>query len=102
MIAYWVAAFVAVLITEHVVFRKGRYDTYDHDAWNSASLLPWGAAALTASVLSFGLVVPSVAQAWFTGPIAKITGDIGFELAFVTTAVLYLPLRALEKKYCGR
>ncbi|KAK5636222.1 hypothetical protein RRF57_011934 [Xylaria bambusicola] len=98
LIAYWSAAFVAVVITEHVVFRKGLYDAYDHDAWNSASRLPWGAAALTASVLSFGLVVPSVAQVWFTGPIAKITGDIGFELAFVTTAILYLPLRALEKK----
>ncbi|KAI1425167.1 permease for cytosine/purines, uracil, thiamine, allantoin-domain-containing protein [Xylaria sp. FL1777] len=102
LIAYWSAAFVAVLITEHVIFRKGQYDTYDHSAWNSASQLPWGAAALTASVLSFALVIPSVAQVWFTGPIAKITGDIGFELAFATTAVLYLPLRALEKKLCKR
>ncbi|KAI1309636.1 permease for cytosine/purines, uracil, thiamine, allantoin-domain-containing protein [Xylaria venustula] len=102
LIAYWSAAFVAVLITEHVIFRKGQYDSYDHNAWNSASLLPWGAAALTASVLSFALVIPSVAQAWFTGPIAKITGDIGFELAFAATAVLYIPLRTLEKKYCRR
>lgn len=102
LIAYWTAAFVAVVMAEHVVFRKGQYDTYDHGAWNSASRLPWGAAALTASVLSFALVVPSVAQAWFTGPIAKITGDIGFELAFATTAVLYLPLRAFERKVCKR
>ncbi|TGJ80566.1 hypothetical protein E0Z10_g8202 [Xylaria hypoxylon] len=102
LIAYWCAAFIAVLITEHIVFRKRQYDTYDHSAWNSASKLPWGAAALTASVLSFALVVPSVAQAWFTGPIAKITGDIGFELAFATTTILYLPLRALEKKICKR
>ncbi|GAW16422.1 hypothetical protein ANO14919_058490 [Xylariales sp. No.14919] len=102
LIAYWSAAFVAVLITEHVVFRRRRFDTYDHAAWNSASRLPWGAAALAASVLSFALVVPSVDQAWFTGPIAKISGDIGFELAFVTTMVLYLPFRALEKKICKR
>ncbi|KAI0863489.1 permease for cytosine/purines, uracil, thiamine, allantoin-domain-containing protein [Xylaria cubensis] len=102
LIAYWSAAFVAVLITEHVIFRRRRYDTYSHEAWNTASQLPWGAAALTASVLSFALVIPSIAQVWFTGPIAKKTGDIGFELAFVTTAVLYLPLRALEKRLCGR
>ncbi|KAI0551443.1 permease for cytosine/purines, uracil, thiamine, allantoin-domain-containing protein [Xylaria curta] len=102
LIAYWSAAFVAVLITEHVIFRRGRYDTYSHDAWNTALRLPWGAAALTASVLSFALVIPSIAQVWFMGPIAKKTGDIGFELAFVTTAVLYLPLRALEKRVCGR
>ncbi|KAI0439432.1 NCS1 nucleoside transporter [Xylaria telfairii] len=102
LIAYWSAAFVAVLITEHVIFRRGRYDTYSHDAWNSASRLPWGTAALTASVLSFALAIPSIAQVWFTGPIAKKTGDIGFELAFVTTAILYLPLRTLEKRLCGR
>ncbi|KAF2965584.1 hypothetical protein GQX73_g7992 [Xylaria multiplex] len=102
LIAYWSAAFVAILLTEHVVFRKRRFDSYDHDAWNVASQLPWGAAALTASVLSFGLVIPSADQAWFTGPIAKTTGDIGFELAFVTTMVLYLPLRAVEKRICKR
>ncbi|KAI1352697.1 permease for cytosine/purines, uracil, thiamine, allantoin-domain-containing protein [Xylaria sp. FL0043] len=102
LIAYWSAAFVAIVITEHVIFRKGRYDTYDHASWNSAKRLPWGAAALSASVLSFGLVVPSIAQAWFTGPIAKITGDIGFELAFATTAVLYIPFRTLEKRLCKR
>ncbi|KAI1199118.1 NCS1 nucleoside transporter [Nemania serpens] len=102
LIAYWSAAFVAVVVVEHVVFRRGRYDTYGHDAWDSASRLPWGAAALTAAVLSFALVVPSVAQVWFTGPIAKTTGDIGFELAFVVTAILYLPLRALEKRLCKR
>ncbi|KAJ2995229.1 hypothetical protein NUW58_g1335 [Xylaria curta] len=98
LIAYWSAAFVAVLIVEHVYFRGGHYDTYHHDAWNLASRLPWGVAALTASAMSFALIIPSIDQVWFTGPIAEKTGDIGFELAFVTTAILYLPLRALEKK----
>ncbi|KAI0203229.1 permease for cytosine/purines, uracil, thiamine, allantoin-domain-containing protein [Astrocystis sublimbata] len=102
LIAYWVAAFVAVLLTEHIVFRRGRYETYSHDAWNTASKLPWGAAALTACLLSFGLVIPSIAQIWFTGPIAEKAGDIGFELAFVTTAILYIPLRTLEKRVSGR
>jgi purine-cytosine permease-like protein len=102
VIAYWSAAFVAVVIAEHVIFRRGRYETYDHSAWNEASQLPWGAAALAASVLSFGLVVPSMAQVWFTGPIAEKTGDIGFELAFVATAIFYLPLRAMEKRFSKR
>jgi purine-cytosine permease-like protein len=102
LISYWSSAFVAVLITEHVVFRKGRYDTYDHSAWNVASQLPLGFAALSAAVLSFALVIPSVAQVWFTGPIATKAGDIGFELAFVVTGILYLPLRAIEKKISKR
>ncbi|KAI1656018.1 permease for cytosine/purines, uracil, thiamine, allantoin-domain-containing protein [Daldinia decipiens] len=102
LIGYWSAAFVAVVIIEHNVFRGGKYDTYDHDSWNVASRLPWGIAALTASALSFALVIPSMSQVWFEGPIAKKSGDIGFEMAFAITAILYLPLRYLEKRLSGR
>ncbi|KAH6638535.1 permease for cytosine/purines, uracil, thiamine, allantoin-domain-containing protein [Truncatella angustata] len=102
LIGYWSAAFVAVLVTEHVVIRRCQYSTYDQSAWNSAKQLPWGVAALTASVLSFGLVIPSMAQVWWTGPIAETVGDIGFELALAVTAVLYVPLRLLEKRLAGR
>ncbi|KAK6952577.1 hypothetical protein Daesc_004867 [Daldinia eschscholtzii] len=102
LIGYWSAAFVAVVIVEHNVFRGGKYHTYDHDSWNVASRLPWGIAALMASALSFGLVIPSMSQVWFEGPIAKRSGDIGFEMAFAVTAILYLPLRHLEKKLSGR
>lgn len=102
LIGYWSAAFVAVLITEHLVIRRGRYASYEQDAWNSAAKLPWGVAALAASVLSFGLVIPSMAQVWWTGPIAESAGDIGFELAIVVTAVLYVPFRLLEKRFAGR
>jgi hypothetical protein len=52
--------------------------------------------------LSFGLVIPSMAQIWFTGPIAQTTGDIGFELAIVVSAILYIPTRYLEKRFTGR
>ncbi|KAI1643189.1 permease for cytosine/purines, uracil, thiamine, allantoin-domain-containing protein [Daldinia loculata] len=102
LIGYWSAAFVAVVIVEHNVFRGGKYDTYDHDSWNVADRLPWGIAALAASALSFALVIPSMSQVWFEGPIAKKSGDIGFEMAFAVTAILYLPLRHLEKKLSGR
>ncbi|KAI1634253.1 NCS1 nucleoside transporter [Biscogniauxia mediterranea] len=102
VIGYWSAAFSAALITEHLVFRRGRYDTYDPEIWNTASRLPLGVAAVGACALSFALVIPSMAQVWFTGPIAQTTGDIGFELAFVLTAVFYIPLRTLEKKLSGR
>ncbi|KAK4225018.1 putative purine-cytosine permease [Podospora fimiseda] len=102
LIGYWSSAFLGVLVTEHLVFRKMDCRNYDAEAWNDASLLPWGVAALGASVLCFGLVIPSMSQVWFTGPIARTTGDIGFELAFVVAAGLYLPCRWLERKWCGR
>lgn len=102
LIGYWASAFVAVLVVEHVVFRGSDCASYDPGAWDTASMLPLGAAALGASVLSLGLVIPSMAQVWYTGPIAEATGDIGFELAFVATALLYMPLRVLEKRVVGR
>lgn len=93
---------VAVLVTEHLVFRRGRYASYDHDAWNCAARLPPGIAALASGALSFALVIPCMSQTWYVGPIAVRTGDIGFEMAFIVTLLLYLPFRALEKKYAGR
>ena len=102
LISYWSSAFLAVVLVEHLWFRRGDCANYDPDAWDTASMLPSGAAAMAASVLSFGLIVPCIDQAWFVGPIAKTTGDIGFEVALSLTALLYLPLRHLERKRLGR
>jgi purine-cytosine permease-like protein len=102
LISYWCSAFLAVALVEHFVFRKGDCAEYDPEAWNDAARLPLGAAAMSAAVLSFVLVVPSMAQVWWTGPIAETTGDIGFEVAFVLSGLLYVPLRWAEKKWAGR
>ncbi|KAJ4306444.1 hypothetical protein N0V88_001245 [Collariella sp. IMI 366227] len=102
LIGYWSSAFLAVVLVEHFVFRNRDCTAYDPEAWNDASLLPWGVAAISACVLSFGLIVPSMAQVWYTGPIAKTTGDLGFEFAFIVSGLLYVPFRWLEKKHIGR
>ncbi|KAK4122281.1 hypothetical protein N657DRAFT_672861 [Parathielavia appendiculata] len=102
LIGYWTSAFLAVVLVEHFVFRKGDCAAYDAEAWNDAGRLPWGVAALGAGTLSFALVIPSMAQVWWTGPIAEKTGDIGFELAFVVSGLLYLPLRWAEKRWSRR
>ncbi|KII95691.1 hypothetical protein PLICRDRAFT_96749 [Plicaturopsis crispa FD-325 SS-3] len=102
VIAYWSAAFVAIVITEHVVFRKGDAASYDHAIYRDARALPSGVAGLAAGALSFAVVIPSMAQIWYTGPIAKRTGDIGFEVAFFASGILYVPLRMLEIHFRGR
>ncbi|KAH6989532.1 permease for cytosine/purines, uracil, thiamine, allantoin-domain-containing protein [Ilyonectria sp. MPI-CAGE-AT-0026] len=102
LIGYWSASFIGIVVVEHLFFRRGNYESYDHAIWNVASRLPIGAAALASGILCFGLVVPCMAQVWWTGPIAKTTGDIGFEVAFVLSSLFYIPLRYLEKKYTGR
>jgi purine-cytosine permease-like protein len=93
--------FVSALCVEHLYFRKGNFALYDVQSWNVPPQLPLGAAALGACALSFALVIPSMSQVWYTGPIARKTGDIGFEVAIAATALLYIPLRKLEKRWRG-
>ena len=45
------------------------------------------------------MVIPSMSQVWYTGPIAEAgTGDIGVLTGAVVGATLYAILRSLEKK----
>ncbi|SRR6266403_942374 len=94
-------ALVSAVCVEHLYFRKGKFTRYDIQSWDVPSMLPLGAAALGSCILSFALVVPSMSQVWYTGPIARKTGDIGFEMAATVTALLYIPLRSLEKRLRG-
>ncbi|KAH8723540.1 purine-cytosine permease FCY21 [Phaeosphaeriaceae sp. PMI808] len=104
VIGYWSAAFIAIVLVEHLVFRSGSFTEYtkDEETWDDARKLPLGLAALGSGVLSLGMIVPGMAQIWYTGPIGKKTGDIGFEVAFAVSALMYVPLRFLERKMCGR
>lgn len=102
LIGYWSSQFCAIVIVEDVVFRRRNYASYDHAIWRDASKLPVGIAALSAGVLAWGLIVPFMSQVWFQGPLSKKTGDIGFEIAFVLSGSLYIPLRYLEKRITGR
>ncbi|CAL1709092.1 unnamed protein product [Somion occarium] len=99
LIGYWASAFGAIILMEHFVIRRGDFSSYDLRYWNNPRKLPTGLAALGACALACGLIVPSMDQVWFVGPIAKKTGDIGFELAFFATALFYIPLRYIELKY---
>lgn len=90
-----------MICVEHLYFRKGNFANYDLRSWNVPSELPLGAAALIAPILSFAVVIPSVNQAWYTGPIARKIGDVGFEAAVIVTALCYIPARFFEKRWRG-
>ena len=98
LIGYWAGAYIGIILVEHFIFRRNDFEQYDVHNWDKARLLPSGVASLGAGIASFSLVVPCMAQVWYTGPIAKFTGDIGFEVAFVLGSILYIPFRALEIK----
>jgi purine-cytosine permease-like protein len=102
VIGYWSAAFVAIVATEHFVFRGADCSRYNPEHWDVPSMLPPGIAAIAALGLSFGLIVPCMGQVWYTGPIALTTGDIGFEVAIFLAPLLYVPLRLAEKKIANR
>jgi purine-cytosine permease-like protein len=97
-IGYWSASYVSIILLEFLYFRKGDPLTYDHSIWDSASKLPPGIAASAAVLLPWAAVVPSMDETWYTGPIAKITGDLGFEFAGLLSILLYIPFRTLEIK----
>ena len=46
-------------------------------------------------MLSFGVVIPCMNQVWFVGDVARVTGDIGFEVSFVVSELMYFLGRVL-------
>ncbi|KAF9003919.1 purine-cytosine permease [Cyathus striatus] len=98
IIGYWSTSFAATILIEHFVFRRGNFTNYNIAAYNKPYALPIGAAAILAFAGSFALIVPSMSQVWYIGPIANAgTGDIGIITGGVSAGLLYLGLRAVEK-----
>ena len=104
VLSYWTAFFITITFEEHVIFRRpsGPLGGYDLDAYDSPSRLPLGVAGILAGCCGVAGAVVGMAQVYYTGPIAKHTGDIGFEMAFTVTAILYVLLRTLEIRILGR
>ena len=101
LLGYWASMFGAVVLVEHFVFRRNDFSAYDYGAWNTPGKLPTGLAALGASLVAVGVIVPAMDQVWWTGPIGRKTGDIGFELAFFVTALVYQVARMIELRVRG-
>lgn len=98
LIAYWLGPWSIILVLEHFVFRRGRYNVED---WNTRSKLPIGWAAILSTIIGFGGILLGAAQLYYIGPLAHALGgqygvDIGFELGLVFAGLAYLLLRGLE------
>jgi len=98
LIAYWLGPWSIILVLEHFVFRRGKYNV---DDWNNASRLPIGWAAIVSMAVGLVGVVLGAAQTKFVGPVAFALGgkygmDIGFELGVVFAGIAYFILRRIE------
>ncbi|KAM0791611.1 hypothetical protein ACM66B_006053 [Microbotryomycetes sp. NB124-2] len=110
LIGYWASLFATVVLVEHLLFRRNKWSAYNVDVWNSLKGLPCGVAAITSSLVGAALVVLSMDQVWWRGPIAKAVtdpeahygGDIAIWTGMAATALSYIPLRMLEKRLTGR
>ncbi|KAF8645588.1 hypothetical protein AX16_007722 [Volvariella volvacea WC 439] len=105
VIGYWSTAFASIILTEHLLFRHNSFSPSAYpvlEAWNRPKSLPLGVAALTAFAAAFGIIVPSMSQTWYEGPIARSgTGDVGVLLGFVGAGVAYAGARWVERRWWG-
>lgn len=104
LIAYWLGPWSIILLLEHFVFRRGRYNVED---WNSPRKLPLGWAAIISALVGFVGVLLGAAQVYYVGPIANLFNppygmDIGFELGLIFAGICYLFLRRIELNKTGR
>ncbi|KAI0058141.1 hypothetical protein BV25DRAFT_1771244, partial [Artomyces pyxidatus] len=74
---YWCSSFAAIVMTDHAIIRRERWESYVLDDWNTSRRLPLGTAAVGPFSCSIDIVVPCTSQVWYTGPIAaRETGNI--------------------------
>ncbi|KAI1437514.1 permease for cytosine/purines, uracil, thiamine, allantoin-domain-containing protein [Xylaria sp. CBS 124048] len=106
LLGYWSTSYFCVLILEHYVFRKGKFENYDLEAWNDPSRLPIGLGALAAFLVGIVGWLLGMVEIWFAGPVGKLIGvdggDVANELTLVLTVATYLPARYFELKIFGR
>ncbi|KAH8691666.1 permease for cytosine/purines, uracil, thiamine, allantoin-domain-containing protein [Talaromyces proteolyticus] len=106
LLGYWCTSYGIILFEEHFIFRKGNFENYDLEGWNSPARLPLGIGAIVAFLLGVIAWCMGMDETWFVGPLAKLIGDGGGDVAneftFVVTAISYIPARYLELKYFGR
>ncbi|RDW74245.1 putative nucleoside transporter [Aspergillus mulundensis] len=106
LLGYWCTSYVVILFEEHYLFRRGNFDNYDLEGWNDPARLPVGIAAASAFLIGVVAWCMGMSETWFVGPLAKVFGaaggDVANELTFVVTAVIYAPARYVELKVFGK
>ncbi|KAL4763950.1 purine-cytosine permease family protein [Aspergillus foveolatus] len=110
LMGYFVAIWVAIVLEECFIFRRrgieNGYGYYNWLVWNDPSKHPVGIAALIAFLTGWAGAILCMAQVWYIGPLANLVGEYGADMGnyvgFSWAAIVYPPLRYLERKQFGR
>ncbi|GAA5991900.1 hypothetical protein JCM10908_002262 [Rhodotorula pacifica] len=111
ILAYYTAILSAIVFIEVLWFRRKNGplggDKTNWDESTNFKKLPPGLACVASIACSIPLIVLSMAETWYTGPIALAIskpygGDLGFEVAAGMSTITYFLFRHLEIRYFGR
>jgi purine-cytosine permease-like protein len=81
LMGYWVSIWTAIVLEEHLIFRKFLGRGWDWDSWNDRHRLPVGIAALVAFLVGWVGAILCMAQVWYIGPIAAQIGEYGGDVS---------------------
>lgn len=94
LMGYWVFIWVGILFEERYIFRHrwgqrtdastSAPEPYNWGAWNDPSKLPIGIAGFIAFAVGWVGAVLCMAQVWYIGPLAKLVGDNGADVSFLS------------------
>ncbi|KAJ5667341.1 hypothetical protein N7507_003205 [Penicillium longicatenatum] len=103
VIGYWTVIHATVVMEEHFIFRR-RWSAYDLENWNNPAALPFGWASVGAFCFGFAGAALGMHMTWYSGPIASLIGmgaNIGHEMTFAFSAIIFPLLRCIEKRHGG-
>lgn len=81
LMGYWVSIWLAIILEEHIIFRKWRRLGWNWEAWNDRTKLPVGMAALFAFLIGWAGAILCMAQVWYIGPLAALVGEYGGDVS---------------------
>ncbi|SMR43477.1 unnamed protein product [Zymoseptoria tritici ST99CH_3D1] len=106
LMGYWVSIWIAIVVEEHILFRKLGGKGWKWEDWNDRTKLPIGIAAGVAFLVGWVGAIMGMSQVWYVGPLAKLVSeqgaDIGNYVGFSWALVVYPPLRWVELRWIGR
>ncbi|OJJ03566.1 hypothetical protein ASPVEDRAFT_43040 [Aspergillus versicolor CBS 583.65] len=107
LMGYFVAIWLAIVLEERFIFRRGGSGNgYNWAVWDEPSKHPVGIAALIAFLVGWAGAILCMAQVWYIGPLAGLVGEYGADMGnyvgFSWAALVYPPLRYIERRRFGR